>query len=255
MINFFILKDLIKADFRNRYLGHHLGIIWALIQPLVMVAVYWFVFTQGLRITNQPSSSFLLWLFAGMVPWFFISDSITLASHSITSQAYLVKKIVFDVKLLPLVKIGSSLIVNIGFWLFLLILCLYNHHYPTLLWLQLLYYFTCGIIICWVFSLFFASIMPFAADLGQIINIIMQILFWVTPVTWSYKNISEKFIAIVKYNPFAYIVNGVRDTLIDNLPFWNNFDLTLYFWFVTIAMYMISNLTFKQLRPHFADVL
>lgn len=255
MSNFSILYDLIKADFRNRYLGHHLGIVWALIQPLVMVAVYWFVFTQGFHVTSEPGSSFLLWLFAGMVPWFLINDAIIQASYSIVSQAYLVKKIVFDIRLLPLVKIGSSLIVNIGFWLFLLMICIYNHHYPTLLWLQLFYYITCGVMISWALSVLFASIMPFAADFGQIISIVLQLLFWVTPVTWHYNTLPEHWGAVIKYNPFAYIINGVRELLIDQIPFWSHIDLTLYFWLFTLSIYAISRHTFNQLRPHFADVL
>ncbi len=177
-----ILLDLIRADFKNRYLSHYLGVMWAFIQPLIMVAVYWFVFTKGFGVAKVSGTSFLLWLFAGMVPWFLLSDAIINGSYSISSQAYLVKKIVFEVRLLPLIKIGSSLMVNAGFWGFLFILCLYNHHYPTLLWLQLVYYLICIIALSLVLSVFFSAVMPFVADLGQIINILFQVLFWITPL-------------------------------------------------------------------------
>ena len=95
-----MLSNLIKADFKNRYLGNHLGIIWAFIQPLVMVSVYWFVFTRGLRVGAMSRAPFLLWLLAGMVPWFLLSDAILSASSAIVNQSFLVKKIVFEVKFL-----------------------------------------------------------------------------------------------------------------------------------------------------------
>ena len=92
-----MLFNLIKSDFKNRYLGNHLGIVWAFIQPLVMVAVYWFVFTKGFRVAAIANVPFLMWLLAGMVPWFLLNDAIMSASNAVTSQAFLVKKIVFEV--------------------------------------------------------------------------------------------------------------------------------------------------------------
>src|SRR3990167_7833008 len=87
-----VLINLIKSDFKNRYLGNHLGIIWAFVQPLVMVVVYWFVFTYGLRVGAVDSSvPFFVWLLAGLVPWFFLNDAIISASRAIIDQAFLVK--------------------------------------------------------------------------------------------------------------------------------------------------------------------
>src|SRR3990167_8079006 len=108
-----------------------------------MVAVYWFVFMHGFRVTPIENVPFLLWLLAGMVPWFLLSDAIVSASNAITSQSFLVKKIVFEVKLLPIVKIGSAVIVNLAFWVLMLIVCICYGYYPTLIWFQLIYYMLC----------------------------------------------------------------------------------------------------------------
>src|SRR4051812_31049195 len=93
-----ILINLIKSDFRNRYLGNHLGIIWAFFQPLVMIAVYWFVFTKGLRVTPVDKVPFLIWLLTGLIPWFLLNDVIISSSRAIVDQVFLVKKIIFEVK-------------------------------------------------------------------------------------------------------------------------------------------------------------
>ncbi|MCE3268409.1 MAG: teichoic acid transporter permease [Burkholderiales bacterium] len=250
-----MLLNLITSDFKNRYLGNHLGIVWAFIQPLVMVAVYWLVFTRGFRVAAVSKGPFLLWLLAGMVPWFLLSDSIVSASSAVTSQAFLVKKIVFEVKLLPFVKIGSAVLVNLAFWLLMIIICLCYGYFPSVWWLQLIYYMFCILCISLSISLFCSSVMPFLPDLGQIIAIVFQVLFWATPIMWDQNMLHNKAIYLVKLNPFAYIINGFRDTLIDHTPFWLHYYMMLYFWVFTVIVYLLGNRTFNKLRPHFADVL
>lgn len=252
-----MLLNLIKSDFKNRYLGNHLGIVWAFIQPLVMVAVYWFVFTKGFRAGAIADVPFLFWLLSGMVPWFLLNDAIISSSNAITSQAFMVKKIVFEVKLLPLVKIGSAVLVNIAFWVFLLIVALAYGYYPNIYWLQLFYYLFCIIVISLSLGLLFSAIMPFWPDIGQIIGVIFQVLFWATPVMWD-KNMvltHAHYKYLIKLNPFAYIVDGFRDTLIEQVPFWHHYNQMIYFWLFVLVIYWLGNRSFNKLRPHFADVL
>lgn len=251
-----MLLNLIKSDFKNRYLGNHLGIVWAFIQPLVMVTVYWFVFTKGLRAGAVSNIPFLLWLLAGLVPWFLLNDSILSASNSVTSQSFMVKKIVFEVKLLPIVKIGSAILVNSAFWVLLLVVCLYYDYYPNLYWIQLIYFIICIVAVSMGLGLLLSAIMPFMPDVGQIVAVVFQVLFWATPIMWNSEMVMKsKFEWLVKLNPFAYIVDGVRDTIISKLPFWHYYHQMEYFWCFVLVTYWFGNRTFNKLRPHFADVL
>jgi ABC-type polysaccharide/polyol phosphate export permease len=190
-----------------------------------------------------------------MVPWFLLNDAIMSSSSAVTSQAFMVKKIVFEVKLLPFVKIGSAVLVNLAFWVFLLIVCLAYGYYPSWWWLQLAYYMLCIIAISLSLGLLFSAIMPFMPDMGQIISVIFQVLFWATPVMWNETMLHGKLIYIIKLNPFAYIVNGFRETLINHQPFWQHYSMMAYFWLFTLVTYWLGNRTFNKLRPHFADVL
>jgi ABC-type polysaccharide/polyol phosphate export permease len=250
-----ILFNLIKSDFKNRYLGNHLGIIWAFIQPLVMVAVYWFVFTYGLRAGKVENVPFLIWLLAGLVPWFLLNDAIMSASRAILDQSFLVKKIVFEVKLLPIVKIGSAIMVNVAFWIFFLICLLCYGYYPNLMWLQIIYFMLCIITFTLSVSLLLSSLMVFMQDVAQFVSILLQIMFWATPIMWNQKMIPPQLIWIIKLNPFAYIINGIRDAVIYDLPFWVHYNVTIYFWVITIFVFIIGNKVFNNLRSHFADVL
>lgn len=250
-----VLLNLIKSDFKNRYLGNHLGIVWAFIQPLVMVAVYWFVFTYGFRNTPVEHVPFLLWLLAGLVPWFLISDTILSAGGAITSQSFLVKKIVFEVRLLPVVKIGSAVLANIAFWVLMLIVCLCYGYYPHLIWLQLFYYMFCILALTLGMSLLLSAMMPFMPDVGQIVSIFMQIMFWATPIFWDKSLLHGHLVLIYKLSPFAYIVDGFRDTLIDHTSILVNYNQMILFWVFTAFIFWLGNKTFNKLQPHFADVL
>ena len=250
-----ILLNLVKSDFKNRYLGNHLGIIWAFIQPLIMVSVYWFVFTFGFR--NPPISHvpFLLWLLAGMVPWFLISDAIISSGSAIMSQSFLVKKIVFEVKLLPIVKIGSSLLANIAFWILMLIVCLCYGYYPQFIWVQLIYFMFCSLFLSLGFGLLISSIMPFMPDIAHIVSIFIQVLFWATPIFWNKSLLQGHLALIYKLSPFAYIIDGFRDTLINNTTIFVHSNQMVYFWVFNLILFWFGNRTFNKLRPHFADVL
>lgn len=253
--NHYVLVNLIKSDFKNRYLGNHLGVVWAFIQPLIMTLVYWFVFTKGFRSTPISNAPFLLWLLMGLVPWFLISDAIISGANSIVAQSFLVKKIVFEVKLLPLVKIGSAVLANLAFWLILFICLLAYGYYPGWNWLYIIYYMFCIICLVSGASLLLSAIMVFMLDVGQFVSIFIQIMFWATPIFWNQAMLPESLAWVIKLNPFAYIIDGLRDALIYNLPFWNNYSLTIYFWVFTIGLFYVGNLVFTRLRPHFADVL
>ena len=83
-----LLWQMTKRDFRQRYVGSYLGILWAFIQPTVTVLVFWFVFQVGFKSQPVDNFPFILWLICGMVPWFFISDSLMGATHAILESSF-----------------------------------------------------------------------------------------------------------------------------------------------------------------------
>jgi ABC-type polysaccharide/polyol phosphate export permease len=98
-------------------------------------------------------------------------------------------------------------------------------------------------------------IVVFLKDLGQIVGIILQFLFWLTPIFWSFNILPARFQFIFKLNPVYYLVEGYRDAFIYHVGFWQYPNLALYFWSETIIIFIVGAVIFKKLRPHFADVL
>ena len=250
-----LLWELTKKDFQTRYLGSYLGILWAFIQPTITVLIFWFVFQVGFKSTPVDNFPFVLWLICGMFPWFFISDSISSATNSILDNSYLVKKVVFRVALLPIVKIISAFIVHVFFvGILLLMFALYGYT-PTLYNLQIIYYMfaaSCLLLgIAWLTS----ALTVFLKDVGQLVAMILQFGFWGTPIFWSLRTIPEKYMLFLKLNPAYYIIEGYRNSFIYNRWFWEDANLAIYYWLITGIMLLIGAVAFKKLRPHFADVL
>ncbi len=251
-----LIWNLAKNDFKTKYAGSYLGIIWAFIQPIITILVYWFVFEFGLKSSSPVKNiPFILWFATGLIPWFFFSDAIMYATNCLIEYSYLVKKVVFKISVLPIVKIISALFVHLVFIGFVVILyCLYGH-YPKIYIIQLPYYLFCMFMIILAMSYITSAIVLFFKDLGQIISIFLQVGMWMTPIMWSYTIIPDKYLWILKLNPMFYVVEGYRDTFINYIWFWDKIFQTIYFWIISLIIMGIGALVFKRLKPHFADVL
>ena len=139
-----LVMKLAKNDFKTRYAGSYFGTFWAFVQPVVTILVYWFVFSVGFRSnTDELGVPFVLYLVAGIVPWFFFSDALSGGTNSLLEYNYLVKKVVFNISVLPVVKIISALFVHGFFVLLAIILYICNGRFPDWYYLQILYYSAC----------------------------------------------------------------------------------------------------------------
>ena len=250
---------LAKNDFKTKYAGSYLGMIWAFIQPVVTILVYWFVFSVGLKAGNVGKYPFVLFIVVGIIPWFFFSDSLNGGTNALTDYNYLVKKVVFNIDILPFVKVMSAFFVHCFFIGFALILCTCMGYHPTIYSVQLIYYIICNFVFVLGLSYLSSAIVVFFRDLGQFINIfILQVGVWLTPIMWNAENILGPLaIKIFKLNPMYYIVSGFRDSMLDKQWFWSGDTLlwTLYFWMITILAFGLGVKVFRRLKVHFADVL
>lgn len=253
--NLTLIYSLAKNDFKTRYAGSYLGIIWAFIQPVVTVLIYWFVFDKGFKSAPVADFPFVLWLVAGIVPWFFYSESLLNATNCMIEYSYLVKKVVFNIDVLPLVKIVSTFFVHV---FFIMVTCVLYYSFGRPLdihAIQMLYYTTCTFFLSISICYATASIIIFFRDLGQLINILLQFGLWLTPIMWPDKMVGVSNLWILKLNPMYYIVEGYRDSLIRGIWFWEKPVQTAYFFACVIILSVISRSIYIKLKPHFADVL
>lgn len=251
-----LIWSLSKNDFKTKFAGSYLGIVWAFVQPVVTVLVYWFVFQVGLRAGRTSDHPFILWLMAGIVPWFFFSEALSGGTNALVEYSYLVKKVVFKIDILPMVKVISSLFVHMFFILFVIILCWCYGYVPGVHSLQLIYYVICNFVLVLGLVYLTSAVVVFFKDLLQIINIILQVGIWMTPIMWDAGILNSRLLKIIfKLNPMYYVVDGFRDALLGDSWLGNKIMWTIYFWIFVAFMFMAGVAVFRRLRIHFADVL
>ncbi|GIO92515.1 transport permease protein [Paenibacillus lactis] len=253
--NYKLLWELSKKDIKTKYLGSFMGVLWAFIHPLISIIVYWVVFQVGFKTMPVEDAPFILWFLCGMVPWLFFSEGLSSATNSIIENSYLVKKIVFRVSLLPIVKILASLFVHLFFIILLFVMFkIYNYNF-SLYNLQLIYYLIATISLVMSISYITSTLVVFLKDVGQLVGVCIQLLFWLTPIFWNLDIVDEKYQLYFKLNPVFYLVEGYRDTFINEMWFWESPVMSCYFWLVVLLLGVIGYRTFKKMRSHFADVL
>ena len=250
-----LVFQLAKNDFKTKYVGTYLGIIWAFVQPVVTILVYWFVFGVGLKSGDVGNVPFVLWLVAGLVPWFFFSDALSAGTSTLVEYQYLVKKVVFKISILPVVKILSALFVHVFFMLLTIGIAWGYGYRPDLYTLQILYYSLCTFVMALALVYFTCAVVVFFRDTSQFVLIFLQVGVWMTPILWQVSILPRNLLWIFKAMPMFYIVSGYRDALIYKEWFWNNPYGTIYFWIVMFILLGIGMTVFKKLKVHFADVL
>ncbi len=259
-MNRHLIWKLAKNDFKKRYAGSYLGAVWAMVQPVVTVIMYYIVFDVimgasdqvGARATNIP---YVLFLTAGLVPWFYFTEALNNGTQALIEYSYLVKKVVFKISILPIIKVIAATFIHIFFVIIMMVIAAIYGFYPTVYTIQIVYYSACTFIFVLALCYSTCAIMVFFKDIAQIINILLQIGMWATPILWNVSAFDPKIQSYVKINPLVYIVEGYRSAICERQWFFEDFYSTMYFWIFTVVLFGIGCLIFKRLKPHFADVL
>lgn len=251
-----IIRQLVKRDFQNKYLASYIGLPWAFIQPAMSILVIWFAMTYGLKIkTTNSGIPFFPWFICGMIPWFFIAETIISSSNSLIEYSYLIKKTSFKVAIIPFIKIFTALIIHLFFIVVIAFFSIAYGFMPSIYWIQLIYLIFAVFILLSGIGWLISSINVFVRDMSPIVNVIISVLFWATPIMWPYTMLSGNMKYLALLNPFFYIIEGYRYTFLEKAWMFHNIEMTIFFWCTTIIIFIAGALVFKKLTPHFADVL
>lgn len=250
-----MIVKLAVNDFKAKYANSFLGATWAFVQPIITILVFWVVFQLGFKSAPIQDTPFVLWLIPAYISWIFFCDILSNTSNCMIEYSYLVQKVKFDVEILPLVKIVSAVFVHLFFIGFIYVVFLINGYEITISSIQCVYYSFGIISLSFGLSMLNSAITVFFKDFSQIINVIIQIGFWATPIYWDPSIMDKKVALILKINPMYYIVTGYRSAFIAREWFWQRPWQSLYFWTVTVIIACVGYKVFSRLRPHFADEL
>lgn len=255
----YLLLPLIRREIIGRYRGSALGILWSLLTPLFMLAVYTFVFGQVFKARwagaseNASMGEFAVTLFAGLIVFQLFSEVVTRAPTLILANQNYVKKIVFPLEILVPVALGSalfhmavSLIV-----LFAFMLPIYGGVPWTALLLPLVLLPYCLSILG--LSWFLASLGTYVRDIGQVLGTLVTALMFFSPIFYPASALPDWIQPWLVLNPIALPVEQARDLLIfGKLP---DFAQLGYYSFVAMIVAVLGYQFFQKTRKGFADVL
>lgn len=247
---------LAKSDLVKYYKGAALGYLWAFIKPMVTISVYIFAFQVGIR-KGAPMDGFpfALWLIAGMLPWFYISDAIVSGTMSIRSYRQFVTKIKFPVSTIPSFVLISKLYVQFGMILAITAIFMIYGFYPDIYYLQFLYYVPTMLIFFIVLSWTLSSLAVISRDFENLVKSSLQALLWMTPILWNIDNVSSPILKFVlKLNPINYFVEGYRDIFLYKKWFFEGM-YSIYIWLLIIVLSIVGSIVYKKLYKEFSDVL
>ncbi|HUP44992.1 MAG TPA: ABC transporter permease [Thermoanaerobaculia bacterium] len=215
-MNFHLFRKLVARDLSVRFTGSALGVLWAVIQPLTLVALYWFVFTRifDAGLLGRTGSHYVEFLIAGLIPWLGLSEGVMRSTTSMVDNAPLVRKLPLSGTLVVLVPNASAMIFQcVGLAVFLVILAV-RGVFPTTLWLlpvPLLLQFALqsGV------GLFLAVSHGFFRDVTQIVGFVLSVAFYLSPILYP---VVARFDAFFQWNPLTPLLGLYRRALLGGIP-------------------------------------
>lgn len=250
-----LILEMAKRDVSSHHTASFLGFFWTFVNPLIMIFILWFVFSFAFKSSPRSNVPFVVWLAAGMCIWNTFVEIVTGSTTTIVANSHLVKRIVFPLSILPVVKLVGSLITHVIFLILLALLIIILGLPVSFYWVQAVYYFFAMSVLAVGLGWIASSINVFARDTGQFVNVLLQFGFWGTPIFWDSEMLPEWARSVSGLNPLVYIVQGYRDSFINFVPFWQHGAMTIYFWAIAGIIFIAGAIIFLRLRPHFADVI
>lgn len=250
------LVQLAKADMKKAY-GGVLGMGWAIIRPAILIFVFWFAFSVGLRKGGDVEEyPFFLWLIAGMIPWFYMRDMITGGAGSIRRYKYLVTKIKFPVSTIPTFVSMGNLATHAGLVVLMIGIFLLFGYRPTVYCLQIPLYMMLMFLFFTAWGLFSGVLSSISRDFLNLVKSLTQALFWMSGILYDANGIDQQWIRnILLFNPVTIVVNGYRNALIYHKWFWEDWQQLVNFAIVYAVMLLLAVWVYRKLKKDIPDVL
>jgi ABC-type polysaccharide/polyol phosphate export permease len=250
-----IVATLASRELRARHAGTALGALWIVLPQMLMLAVYWFVFSVGLRVRPSHGVPFIAFFVCGFIPWTLFNETVMSASGVVQRNVHLVKKTLFPTEVLAISELLVALVGHAVMLSVLLVIFWASGMAFSAYTLQLFYYLFALCVFSVAVGLLVCAMNVLMPDIGHALTILMNVWFWLTPIVWDPSPLTGTLRVLVGLNPVAYIVDGYRASFINQEPFWRQPAAAVYFWIVCLSTLGLGVWVFEKLKPTFAEVL
>ena len=251
-----LIRTFVTSDIKGKYLGSFVGFWGAVINPLLLLVSYCFVFSGILKIKfgiSESTAGFAVYLFCGLIPWMGFSETVQRSATVMLDQRTLIKRVPLPKEILPFYITVSTFISQlIALIVFIIILFFLGTHLGSVaLLLPLIFPFQ--ILFTFGFALGTASLQIFYKDIGVFLGSLLQIWFFCTPVFYPESLIPKRFLGFMELNPFFHLVHIYRKVLLqDSLP---ESSSVAYFVVASFVVFLIGCGIFKKFKNKIVDYL
>lgn len=254
----FMLKAMALRELKATYIGSFFGFFWAVLNPLSQILIYGVVFGYFFRGTSPPqygTNNYFLYLVAGLIPWQFFAQTVGASGNILLSYRNLVKRAAgFPSEVLPLVTVISNLIsqlVSIG--LLFVIVAIWARNTASLYTLLVFVYLVLMAVTCVGIGWLLSSLTVFLRDIPQVIGLILTGMFFFTPIFYSPSIVPSKVLLLMKFNPMYHVIEGYRLAVLAGRPL--PFADFVYLAIASVVILSVGGITFRKLKPAFAEVM
>ena len=254
-----LIRYLVRRDVISNYRSSRLGVVWAFLSPLLMVALLTIVFSEALgikfrEVTGDSSLNFGLYMYCGLLPFLAYSEALTRGVSTIRRNSDLVQKVVFPLEILPLIGTITSFIMRnvFGVGALLAVLLVLNHRLnwtvvllPLVVVPQLL--FTLGL------NYLVSVTGTYVPDIREALKAVVRATFFISPILWPSGRVPPDYRFLVDYNPLAFLIDTYRDLILEGtLP---SGTAAIYFSLFAAAVFVVGFAVFQRLKHNFGDLL
>ena len=249
--------NLAKIDVRKTCRGAVLGWVWLFVKPLIYIAVFWFALEMGLRAGSDTAEyPYLLWLTAGLVPWFFMQSMISTGANVYKRYPFLVNKIHFPLSAISTFYVLAEFFVYLALMLLVVVVCFATGVSLSIYALQLipialvmLAFWTC-------FSIALSPLSAISKDFSNLLKAFSTPIFWVSGIIFDVFSLPLPWLTqALAFNPVTFFATASRAALCDKYWLWERPELLIPFLVVFLATATVMLLSYKKLRREVADVL
>ncbi|USK38644.1 ABC transporter permease [Cytobacillus firmus] len=263
--SFYLVRRLSVYEVKSANRNNYLGILWEIINPMIQIAIYWFVFGYGILSASGRGKvdmdgqliAYFPWMLSGMVLWFFVNQAITQGSKSVYTRINMVSKMSFPMSVIPTYVIFSKLYQHLMLLAVVLVIFQFLGFPINIYYLQLPYFMLATVIFLVAFALITSTLTTIVRDFQMLIQSLVRILIYLSPFLWPPYDLKPDIIPLImKLNPIYYLAEGYRASIL-GLAWYpiENWEYTLYFWGITILLLIFGSILHVKFRDRFVDFL
>lgn len=263
--SFYLILRLSAFELKSANTNNYLGRFWEILNPMIQLTIYWFVFGAGIRegrevpMDNGIEVPFFIWMVTGMIVWFFVNPAISASSRSIYSRIQLIAKMSFPMSAIPSFVIMANFYTHLILVAAVTIFLQFTEFKLSIYYLQLPYFMAATLLFLLALALVTSTLSTIVRDVQQVVQSVLKMLLYLTPLLWHTDHLiinGTDYVFLLKLNPLYYIVEGYRATLLGTTWYPAEYpQYTLYFWIIVLVLFFIGSVLHLKFRNRFVDYL